>query len=105
VKGEPSNVRWCPIQTEDEKIVCCIVSQSKLFRFVPNRLVHQFIEFDKSYGKVTHFEWDTEKSMVVAFLTGFISIISMQEGALGKELHAFRPSMSPIEQIAINSEI
>ena len=63
---------------------------------------YQFIEFDKSYKKVVSFEWDTEKSIIVAFESGFISVISMDPGALGKELHSFRPSMSPIEQIQIN---
>lgn len=29
----------------------------------------------------------------------------MDPGALGKELHSFRPSMSPIEQIQINQEV
>jgi hypothetical protein len=86
-------------------VVCCIVNNSKLFRFVPNKLNHQFIEFDKAYKKVTSFEWDTEKSIIVAFESGFISVISMDLNALGKELHSFRPSMSPIEQIQINQEV
>jgi WD repeat-containing protein 19 len=105
VKGEPSNVRWSPVQSDEEKVVCCIVNNTKLFRFVPNKLNHQFIEFDKSYKKVTSFEWDTDKSIIVAFESGFISVISMDPGALGKELHSFRPSMSPIEQIQINKDV
>lgn len=72
---------------------------------MPNRLQHAFIEFDKAYGKVAAFEWDTEKSIVVAFETGYISVISMMPDSIGKEIHSFRPSMSPIEQLLINDNV
>jgi hypothetical protein len=67
VKGEPSNVKWCPKQTEEEKFMCCIISNSKIFHFNPKNQAHKFIEFDKSYGKLACFEWFDEQTLFVCF--------------------------------------
>lgn len=67
VKGEPSNVRWCPVQDEDNKLMCCVVSSQKIFHFNPKTQQHKFIEFDKSYGKISCFEWYNEDSIFIAF--------------------------------------
>jgi hypothetical protein len=69
VKGDPSNVRWCP-NVENQTIVCCIISGTKIFHFNPKNSAHSFIEFDKAYGKITVFEWFDDTTLMVAFTTG-----------------------------------
>ena len=106
VKGEPSNVKWCPEQDDESaKFMCCIIANQKIFHFNPKTQQHKFIEFDKSYGKLACFEWFDKDTLFIAFQTGQCLLISVQEQNLGAELHAFRPVTSNIEQIAINHEM
>lgn len=67
IKGEPSNVRWCPLQDEERKTLALISQGSKLFHFVPKTQQHAFIEFDKSFGKLACFEWLEEDFILACF--------------------------------------
>lgn len=48
VKGDPSHVKWNPFKDSNKDIMCCIVSNSKLFVFNPKTQENQYIAFDKS---------------------------------------------------------
>jgi len=63
------------------------------------------LEFDKSYGKIVQFIWYSEDKLFITFSTGQCLLVSLNPADLGKELHSFRPSMSPIEQIAHNKDL
>jgi len=67
LKGELSNVRWSPVQLEKEKTMCCIVGGAKLFKYDPSTQAHCFIEFDKTYGKIIHFEWYDQDRLFCTF--------------------------------------
>jgi hypothetical protein len=38
--------------------------------FNPKTSTHKFVEFDKSYGKMSCFEWYDDESLIIAFTTG-----------------------------------
>jgi hypothetical protein len=53
VKGEPSNIKWSPLQDENNKVMCCIIGGQKIFRFNPKTQSNTYIEFEKGLGKIT----------------------------------------------------
>lgn len=70
VKGEPSNVRWCPLQDEEHKTLALISAGSKLVHYYPKTQTQALIEFDKTYGKLACFEWLADDLVLVCFQTG-----------------------------------
>lgn len=85
--------------------MCCIIGNQKIFHFNPYSQEHKFIEFDKSYGKISCFEWLGDDKLFVAFQTGLCAVVSVDPAKLGSELNNFRPVMTNIEQISINQEV
>mmetsp|Transcript_21815 Transcript_21815/g.33755 ORF Transcript_21815/g.33755 Transcript_21815/m.33755 type:complete len:177 (+) Transcript_21815:257-787(+) len=75
LKAEPSNVKWCPVQEDGPKIMCCIVGSSKIFRYDPKTQAHAFIEFEKAYGKIIQFDWFDEEKLFCTFQTGQCAVI------------------------------
>lgn len=69
-KGEPTNIRWCPVQDEDNKVMCCIIGGTKIYYFNPKSTVNSTIEFDKAHGKLSCFEWYDEENLFVCFQNG-----------------------------------
>lgn len=105
VKGEPSNIKWAPGCTETNKYLCCIIASAKVCWFNPMTQVHKFIEFDKSYGKLSCFEWLDDDKLFVCFQTGTCIVVSVDGNSMGQEIHAFKPHQAAIECIQINHEM
>jgi WD repeat-containing protein 19 len=105
VKGEPTNVRWCPYQDDKSKWVTVIINSQKLFMFNPVDGQSHFIETEKSYGKITCFEWLNHQYIVVGYSTGVVNVLAMSLKNLGKEMKDLRPSGTPIEAICINQDL
>ena len=106
VKAEPRNIRWSPASTEAEKFLCCIIGKDKLCHINPK--VNQstkFIEFDKSYGKLSSFEWLNGQVIFITFESGVCAVVSMEEGRMGTELKNFRPHFGAIEAFNINYDM
>ena len=72
VKGETSNVRWCPFPSAnpENQVMCCIVGGNKILHFNPKDQTNKLMEFEKNYGKISGFEWFSPDKIFVAFVTG-----------------------------------
>lgn len=66
---------------------------------------NHFIETEKSYGKISCFEWLSPQYIVIGYDSGAINVVSMSLSALGKEMKEFRPSGNPIERLCINTDL
>lgn len=105
VKSEPRNIKWSPACTDAEKFLCCIIGKDKLCHFNPKTQAHKFIEFEKSYGKISAFEWLTGSIIFITFDTGVCAAVSMAADKMGTELKNFRPHFGAIEAFNINHEM
>lgn len=103
IKGDPSNVRWCPkIDDNGLSTLCCVVGGSKIMLFNPQNQVNSMMEFDKAFGKVARFEWFDSERLFVCFQTGQCIIVSTAEGKVGQTIAEIRPFTGPIEAMQIN---
>ena len=104
VRGEVTNVRWCPYKDDNKPLRCiaAIVSGKQMLYLRPEDQKHFLFKFHDNFGKALTFEWFDHNKLICGFSSGIVSVISTKSTEPGKELYQTQVGNNPIECICAN---
>ena len=110
VKGIARELKWARQKTDERdqetKHVTAVMNNSNINLMDINTAKILEINFQTSYGKITHYQWYGDGYMVVGFTNGIVSAISTHMREIGNEIHqkVLFPHQ-PIEALIVSDEL
>lgn len=103
MKGVPQQIKWSP--NPNQRVSTAIVGDKHIVHVDADTLKSTMISFSAQYGKVTTYQWFTDKYLIVGHANGIVSLISLAPNEIGFEKSSINIGNMPVEYIAVNTEV